>query len=143
MLKDRTHDMGLMKAGKGSMARNSQGPLSALPSKAAELIPLEPHLACLAELTGQTLVPNSCLSVLLTWDGNRSSLPVARRGCRGQNTHLRPWQSALVPNGVMAKGSARCFLPSSACSPPTQHLFFLPAQHESVSSGSLECEMLF
>lgn len=33
------------------------GPLSALPSKIEEPIPLELHLDCLPELTGQTLVP--------------------------------------------------------------------------------------
>lgn len=52
----------LLKAGKGSLAGNSHGPLSALPRKAEELTLSEPHLACLVELTGQTQFPDVCLS---------------------------------------------------------------------------------
>lgn len=48
-LRDRTHDVGI--------TEGQNSPLSALPSKTEEPIPLELHLACLSELIGQTLVP--------------------------------------------------------------------------------------
>lgn len=39
------------------ITEGQNSPLIALPSKTEEPVPLELHLACLSELTGQTLVP--------------------------------------------------------------------------------------